>query len=125
MKSSDLGAPLRSVRKIQSLAILGLTLICLVGTTACNRNSPIVAQRQALMVTQAQRAGSAHSSLSREHSVTVEVAESALQSSFQRLSIAARRIRPITALFCNPTFQPVSLPPGSSNCASTLVRLRT
>jgi hypothetical protein len=76
-----------AIRKIRWPAIFGFTLVCLVGLTACGRNSHIVSEPQALMVAQGQRAPSAHgSTLSREHFVTIEVAESDLHSSFQRLS---------------------------------------
>jgi hypothetical protein len=75
-----------AIRQIRRIGILALTFVCLVGTTACNRNNHLVGEPAALMVSQAQRAESAHGTLSREHSVTIEVAESALQSSFQRLS---------------------------------------
>jgi hypothetical protein len=86
MQSKNHGAGLTTHRTIRQSAILGFTLICLVGMPACNRNSHVGEPAAALMVTQAQRAESAHSTLSREHSVTVEVAESALQSSFQHLN---------------------------------------
>lgn len=74
-----------SIRAIRFANILALSGLFLCSVTACNRNGHVVGESQALMVTQAQRANSTHSTLSREHSVTVEVAESALQSSFQRL----------------------------------------
>jgi hypothetical protein len=54
--------------------------------TACNRNNHLVSEPQALMVSQPQRAQTAHSTLSREHSVTIEVPESDLHSGFQRLT---------------------------------------
>ena len=73
-------------RKIRSSGILGLAFVCLLGLAACNRNNHLAGEPQALMVSQAARVESAHSTLSREHSLTIEVAESALQSSFQRLS---------------------------------------
>jgi hypothetical protein len=70
----------------RSLGILVIVLFCLLGT-ACKRNRDLVSEQPALMAaSNAQRAQSAHSSLSREHSVTIEVPESDLRSSFQRLS---------------------------------------
>ena len=86
MNFRDLGARLTTIRMMQRVAIVGFTLACLVGTTACNRNSPLASEHPALMTSQALRADSAQGTLSREHSVTVEVPESALNSSFQRLT---------------------------------------
>jgi hypothetical protein len=86
MNPRDFGGRLKTARKIRRLGISGFTLVCLVSMTACNRNNHLVSEPQALMVTQAQRAESAHGTLSREHSLTIEVAESDLHSGFQRLS---------------------------------------
>lgn len=85
MKPTAFDAHLKTIHNTRRLGILVITLVCLLGMTACNRNSHVVGESQALMVSQAQRADSAHNTLSREHSVTVEVAESALQLDFQRL----------------------------------------
>jgi acyl transferase domain-containing protein len=86
MKPRDFGVQLKTVRKMRRLRILGFALVCLVSMAACNRNSHIVSEPQALMVSQEQRAQSVHRTLSRQHSVTIEVAESDLHSGFQRLT---------------------------------------
>jgi acyl transferase domain-containing protein len=86
MNLRDPAARLKAIRNVQRAATLAFTLACLVGTTACNRNSPIVSQRQALLETHLARDQSARDTLSREHSVTIDVAESALHPAFQRLS---------------------------------------
>jgi DNA repair exonuclease SbcCD ATPase subunit len=86
MNPRDCGAQLKTVRNIRRLGIVGFTLVCLVGMTACNRNNHSIAAPAAQMVSHLERADSAHSTLSREHSVTIEVPESDLHSSFQRLT---------------------------------------
>ncbi len=73
------------LRTIQRARPLVLTLICLVCTTACNRNSNL-AERPALMASQVEHLQVAQgSTLSREHSVSIEVSESDLRSGFQSL----------------------------------------
>jgi hypothetical protein len=68
------------------LKVIGFTFVCLIGMTACNRNNHLVSEPQALLASRAPRADTAQSStLSREHSVTIEVAESDLHPGFQRL----------------------------------------
>lgn len=64
--------------------VLALTLICLLGMGACNRNSNL-AEHPALMASQVEHLQVAHGTLSREHSVTIEVSESDLRPGFQRL----------------------------------------
>jgi Domain of unknown function (DUF4349) len=86
MNPRDFGARLRTIRKIRQSGILGFTFVCLAGMTACNRNNHHVSEPQALMVSQPLRAEAAHSTLSREHGVTIEVLESDLHSGFQRLT---------------------------------------
>jgi Domain of unknown function (DUF4349) len=71
--------------QIQRIGFLGLAFVCIVGMTACNRNQGVLSEPRAVLATQSPRTESAHG-LSREHSVTVEVPESELRSSFQRLS---------------------------------------
>lgn len=86
MHSKNYDARPIAIHKIRQIGILGFTLACLAGMTACNRNKGVMSEPQALMVSQAMRAEATHNTLSREHSVTIEVAESDLHSSFQRLT---------------------------------------
>jgi hypothetical protein len=83
----DVGVRLITIRKIRGLRTLALAVICLVGVAACNRNGHVVSEAQMLAVSGAAlRADSARNTLSREHSVTIEVAELELHSGFQRLT---------------------------------------
>jgi hypothetical protein len=87
MNPREFGTRLKTIRDIRRSRLLGFTLVCLVGMTACNRNSHSAAAPAAQMVSNMQlRAESAHSTLSREHSVTIDVPESDLHSAFQRLT---------------------------------------
>jgi acyl transferase domain-containing protein len=87
MNPADFGAQLKTIRKIPRLGIFGFTLACLVGMTACNRNNGSVVAPAAPMVSNMQqRAESGRATLSREHSVSIEVADSDLDSRFQRLT---------------------------------------
>jgi hypothetical protein len=83
----DFGDRLKTIRKIRRFGILGFIFVCLIGVTACNRNGHVISEPQMLAVSgKALRTDLAQSTLSRQHSVTIEVAESDLHSSFQRLS---------------------------------------
>lgn len=87
MNPRDYVGRLNTIQKIRRLRILGFTLVCLVGMTACDRNNHSVAAPVAQMVSDMQqRRESAQGTLSREHSVTIEVTESDLRSDFQRLT---------------------------------------
>lgn len=87
MNPRGFGGRSKRMRKTRRWGILGFTLACLVGMTACNRNNHLVAASAAQIVSNMpQRAQSAPSTLSREHSVTIEVPESDLHSGFQRLT---------------------------------------
>src|SRR5580698_5220150 len=79
-------AQLPEINSIRRTGILALALVGAFGMTACNRNSHLASEPQAFMASQALRAESAHGTLSREHSVTVEVPESELHARFQRLT---------------------------------------
>jgi hypothetical protein len=86
MHSRDRGAELKTIRKIRCLGIIGITLICL-GGTACNRNGHVITEPQMLAVSGVPLSTElAQSTLSREYSVTIEVSESDLHASFQRLT---------------------------------------
>jgi hypothetical protein len=75
------------IRIVRSLRSLGLAIVCLAGATACDRHHAVFAEQQSHAVAGAAlRTEQAHGILSREHSVTIEVAESELRSSFQRLT---------------------------------------
>jgi hypothetical protein len=87
MKNREFGVRPKTNRRIRWPGILGLAFVCIIGITACNRNSHLGSEQQpALMMSQSLRAESAHGTLSREHSVTIEVPESDLHSNFQRLT---------------------------------------
>jgi len=84
MNAREIG--LNTIRNIRGPGILGVAFFCLVGTAACNRNNHLASVQPGLMVSQPLRAEAAHSTLSREHSVTIEVPQSDLHSGFQRLT---------------------------------------
>ena len=88
MHSRNDGAELETIQKAWWPGLLGLTLVYLVGLSACNRNSHFAPEPgAALMVSgKQQREQSAQGTLSREHNVTIEIAESDLQSGFKRLN---------------------------------------
>jgi hypothetical protein len=118
MSPRDFGTRLRTIREIRRrLGILGFALVCLIGMTACGRNNHLVSEPQAPMASQPQRAQSAHGTLSREHSVTIEVPESDLHSGFQRL---ADRCTADSANHCTILQSDVS----SGQFSSGLIRLR-
>jgi DNA repair exonuclease SbcCD ATPase subunit len=87
MDAKHIGVGLET-RRFRGLGVLGLALVCFVGLAACNRNSHFSPEPGAALTIShvQQRAESAPGTLSREHTVTVEVAESELNSSFKRLS---------------------------------------
>ena len=87
MNSRDFGGRLRTIRKIRRMGMVGFGLCCLVGMAGCNRNSHSVGAVVAQVASShLERADSARGTLSREHSVTIEVPASDLHSGFQRLS---------------------------------------
>ena len=95
MNNREFGARSKTIRKIVWPGILGFAFVCLAGMTACNRNGHAISEPQMLAVAgaplrtelaQASGNPSARGTVSREHSVTIEVPESDLHSSFQRLS---------------------------------------
>ena len=73
-------------RRMWPTGILVPTLLALIDLTACNRNNHSAAASAPLMVSRPQRAEAARSTLSREHSVTIDVPEADLDSRFQRLT---------------------------------------
>jgi hypothetical protein len=77
---------LQKISSVRRTGILALALVGAFGMTACNRNSHLASEPQAFMASQALRAESAHGTLSRDHSVTIEVPESELHARFQRLT---------------------------------------
>jgi DNA repair exonuclease SbcCD ATPase subunit len=118
MHSKNPGAQFEANRPIRWPGILGFAVACLIGMTACNRNSPLASQMQAQIVSnKLQRTESAHGSLSREYSVSVEVAESELHSGFQRLT---DRCNADAANHCTILQSEVS----SGQYASGLIKLR-
>jgi hypothetical protein len=118
MNNREFGGRLQKIRTIRRLDLLGFAFVCLVGMTACNRKAQFLSEQQpALMMSQSPRAESAHSTLSREHSVTIEVPESDLHSSFQRLT---DRCTADTANHCTILQSDVS----SGQFTSGLVKLR-
>ena len=87
MHPYSMAGRLQGIRIVRGLAFLGLAVVCLAGAIACDRHRAVIAEPQALGVADAAlRTEQAHGKLSREHSVTIEVAESELRSSFQRLT---------------------------------------
>jgi hypothetical protein len=87
MDTRDNHTQLRAIQQTRWPRILGFTFVCLVGMTACNRNGPVVTEPVMLGVSGAAlRTEQAYGTLSREHSVTIEVPESDLHSGFQRLT---------------------------------------
>jgi Domain of unknown function (DUF4349) len=95
MNDREFGVWSKTNRKIRLPVILGFAFVCVIGMTGCNRNKGVISEPQLLAVSGAplradfaQAAGnpSARGTLSRDHSVTIEVAESDLHSSFQRLT---------------------------------------
>lgn len=71
----------RSNRRSRLAAVIGFSLFTTIGMSACSRNN-LAAGGAALEL----RADQEHGTLSREHSVTVEVPETELDVRFQRLS---------------------------------------
>ena len=87
MNSKDHHARLRAIQQIRWPGILGFTLVCLMGMSACNRNGRVATEPVMLGVSGAAlRTEQMSGTLSREHSVTIEVPESDLHSGFQRLT---------------------------------------
>ena len=87
MHPYNMAGRLQGIRIVRGLAFFGLAVVCLAGATACDRHRAVIAEPQTLGVAGAAlRTEQAHGTLSREHSVTIEVAESELHSSFQRLT---------------------------------------
>jgi acyl transferase domain-containing protein len=87
MYRKDLSAQLKEFGSIRRSGILAFALVSAFGMTACNRNSHLASEPLAFMAaSQPLRAEPAHGTLSRDHSVTIEVRESDLQASFQRLT---------------------------------------
>ena len=126
MNNKEFGARSKTIRKVVWPGILGFAFVCLVGTTACNRNGHVISEPQMLALSDAplradlaQAAGnpSARGTLSREHSVTIEVPESDLRSGFQRLT---DRCTADTANHCTILQSDVS----SGQFVSGLVKLR-
>jgi hypothetical protein len=105
-----------SNRKRRLAGIFGLAVLCLVGLSACNRNHAM-SSAVPLMMAHADLAERAHSTLSREHSLTVEVPESDLAARFQRL---ADRCMADVANHCTILQSDVS----SGQAASGLIKLR-
>src|SRR5271168_1452303 len=79
------GDKMKRNSQLRRVGILGLTFIALTGMTACNRNEHARAATEPLVMAKQQRAEAVHSTLSREHSVTIDVPETELDSRFQRL----------------------------------------
>jgi hypothetical protein len=69
-----------------TLGIGVLALLALMGLAACNRNNPSLGKAMPAMASHRQATEASHSTLSREHSVTIEVPEYDLGSRFQRLT---------------------------------------
>ena len=86
MINREFGLRAKTNRKIRWPGILGFAFVCVMGITACNRKAQLGLEQPALMMSQVQRLESGHSTLSREHSVTIEVPASDLHSGFQRLT---------------------------------------
>jgi Domain of unknown function (DUF4349) len=79
-------SPLQALATIRRLALLGLALVVIAETSACDRHQSLAMAQVAQSGGAALRVEQAHGTLAREHSVTIEVAESALRSSFQRIT---------------------------------------
>ncbi len=92
-------------------------MLALLGMTACNRNNHSPGVAMPLMTSHGQATEAAHSTLSREHSVTIEVPESDLSARFQRLS---DRCTADLADHCDILQSDVS----SGRSASGLIKLR-
>lgn len=117
MHPRNTGTWRKKIGPIPRLGILGVALVCLAGTTACNRNSHAGSEPQALLVSNAQQRSESAHGVSREHSVTIEIAESDLRSSFQRLT---NRCTADAANHCTILQSDVS----SGQFPSALVKLR-
>jgi hypothetical protein len=78
---------LKAIAAARLSALLSLALVCLAATTACDRHRDFIAEPPALKLAGADmRTEQAHGTLSREHSVTIELGESELRPNFQRLT---------------------------------------
>jgi hypothetical protein len=84
MNNRKIGGRLQEIRLIRRLSPLGFAFVCLASMTACNRNGHVISEPQMLAVASApmrtdlaQASGnpSARGTLSREHSVTIEVSQ--------------------------------------------------
>jgi hypothetical protein len=115
LKESRVG--LRRNTRLRLLGILGVTFFALMGMTACNRNEHALAGTAPLVVSKLQRAAEEHSTLSREHTVTVNVPETELGARFQHL---ADRCTTDTVNHCTILQSDVS----SGQYASGLIKLR-
>jgi hypothetical protein len=113
-RSSSGMADKRSSRCSQLAAVIGFALFTTIAMSACSRNNPraVGAALRAEL-----RADQEHLTLSREHSVTVEVPETELDARFQRL---ADRCKSDSAHHCTILQSDVS----TGHFASGLIKLR-
>ena len=112
------GRALGTHSNLRLLAIFGLALFALIGMTACNRvEHSQTAPAHLLASKQQPSEGAPHSTLSREHSVSIDVPETELNLKFQRLT---NRCTTDSANHCTILESDVS----SGQFPSGLIRLR-
>jgi hypothetical protein len=68
------------------MRVLLVAFFIAIAGSACSRNGPSLAAMPALAVSKQQRATQEHGTLSREHSVTIDVPETELETGFRRVA---------------------------------------